>query len=211
MATRNSKPETLRSVTLDVIGNYQRTARSAAASARAGGTKGMAKVDSAIDSLVDYEGKISKTVKNSLATAQKKVTVAADKADKTTGSLGKKAKSALNSTRDKVVKATNKADDAVEKLLSRASKKIAQFPSKGTRMSKFLDNNIVASVEPLGVRGAKLLRSLSATLAEGAEKISAKVGDAKKSATVKKVTAVKKTADTTRRKTPLRRANKTAR
>ena len=84
MATRNSKPETLRSVTLDVISNYQRTAKSASASARAGGTKGIAKVDSTVDDLVKYEGKISKKVKSSLATAQKKVSAAADKADKTT-------------------------------------------------------------------------------------------------------------------------------
>lgn len=188
MATRNSKPETLRSVTLDVISNYQRTAKSASASARAGGTKGIAKVDSTVDDLVKYGGKISKKVKSSLETAQKKVAAAADKADKTTGNLGKKVKSALNSTRDKVVKATNKADDAVDKLLSRASKKVAQFPSKGTRMSKLLGHNIVASVEPLGVRGAKLFRSISATVAEGAEKISGKVGGIKKSASVKKTT-----------------------
>ena len=188
MATRNSKPETLRSVTLDVISNYQRTAKSASASARAGGTKGIAKVDSTVDDLVKFGGKISKKVNSSLETAQKKVTAAANLVDKTTGNLGKKVKSALNSTREKVVKATNKADDAVDKLLSRASKKVAQFPSKGTRMSKLLDNRIVASVEPLGVRGAKLLRSVSATLAEGAEKISGKVGVAKKSATVKKTT-----------------------
>ncbi len=196
MATKTPKTETLRSVTLDVINNYQRTAKSASASARAGGTKGIAKVDSAVGELLKYNGKISKKVKSSLETAHKKVTAAADKADKATGSLGKKVKSALNSTRDKVVKATNKADGTVDKLLSRASKKVAQFPSKGTRMSKLLDNNIVASVEPLGIRSAKLLRYVSAKVADGAEKISGKVGGARKPAPIKKavkVAPVKKT------------------
>ena len=190
MATKTPKTETLRSVTLDVINNYQRTAKSASASARAGGSKGIAKVDSTVGDLLKYEGKISKKLKSSLATAHKKVTAAAHKADKTTGNLGEKVKSALNRTHDKVVKATNKADGAVDKLLGRAAKKVAQFPSKGTRMSKLLDNNIVASVEPLGIRSARLLRYVSAKLADGAENISGKVGGTRKPAPIKKAVKV---------------------
>lgn len=208
MATKTPKTETLRSVTLDVINNYQRTAKSASASARAGGAKGIAKVDSAVGELLKYNGKVSKKVKSTLETAHKKVSAAADLADKTTGKLGKKVQSALNTTREKAVKATNKADDAVDTLLSHASKKVAGFPGKGTRVSRLMDNNIVASVEPLGIRSAKLLRYVSAKVADGAEKISNKVGGARKPAPVKKTAPAAKVAPVKKAAT-LKKAAKT--
>ena len=48
MATKNSKSESIRAVALDVIDNYERAAKSATASVRAGSAKGIAKVDKAV-------------------------------------------------------------------------------------------------------------------------------------------------------------------
>ena len=218
MATKTSKPETLRSVALDVINNYQRAAKSATASVRSGSSKGIAKVDSTVGELLRYEGKISKKLKSSLETAQGKIVSAADIADEATSKLGKKVKGTLTDTRAKVAKATGKAEDAVDKLFSGVSKKVAEY-RPNSRVSKLLENDVIESVKPLGIKGAKLIRYATATLADGAEKISGKIGGSKKAAPVKKAVKTakaavkkapkkaapaKKAAVTVRRKTPVR-------
>ena len=166
MATKSSKSESIRSVALDVIDNYQRAAKSATASIREGSAKGIAKVDKAVGELVKYEGKISKKVKSSLDKTQSKLADVADAADEAAGKLGRKAKSALGDARETVVKVANKADSAVDKLVTKASKKVSGFATRGSRAAKILDNNVVAKVEPLGVKGAKLLRSVTGKLAD---------------------------------------------
>lgn len=191
MATKSSKTESIRTVALDVIDNYQRAAKSATASVRAGSAKSIAKVDSTVGELLKYEGKISKKVKNSLGETQDKLVSATEAADQAAGKLTKKVKGKLVDAREKVAKATTKADTAVDKLVTKAAKKVSGFAGKGTRLGKLLDNNVVATVEPLGIKGAKVLRYVSSTLADGVEKLSNKIG-AKE---VKKATpAVKKAA-----------------
>ncbi len=85
--------------------------------------------------------------------------------------------------------ATHRADGAVEKLLNGASRKLAKFPAKNTRLSKLMDNKAIASVEPLGIPGAKLLRFVSSTVADSAEKLATKVAGAKKPPAVKRTPA----------------------
>jgi hypothetical protein len=94
------------------------------------------------------------------------------------------------------VEAAHKADDAGEKLLTGASRKLAKFPAKNTRLSKLMDNRAIASVEPLGIPGAKILRFVSSAVADSAEKLATKVAGAKKPAAVKRTPA-----KTARRKT----------
>src|SRR5271166_5811128 len=59
MKTKTPNTETLRSVALDVIGDYQRAAKSANATLREGGVQGIAKVDKAIDGLAKYESQVT--------------------------------------------------------------------------------------------------------------------------------------------------------
>lgn len=195
--------ETLRSVALDVIDNYRRTAKSAADVWRQGSAKNMERIDSTLDDLLKYEGKISKKLKSSLETATEKLVSATETYDEGAGKLEKKIKSTLTSTQKKFVSATDKADSAVDKLLAGTSKKLAKIPAEDTQLSKLLNSKVATSIEPLGIKGAKLLRYVSSTLADGAEKVSHKLGGTKKPAKVaKKATvAVKKTAPVHRTKT----------
>jgi hypothetical protein len=188
--------DTLRSVALDVIDNYRRTAKFTADALRHGSIKGISKVNSAVGGMVsDYEGKVSRKVKRSIDGAQKRFTSVADRADRTVERVGNKVKTTLRGTERRIVDATHKADGAVEKLLNGASRKLAKFPAKNTRVSKLLDNKAISSVEPLGIPGAKFLRFMSSTLADSAEKLATTIVGAKKPAAVKHTPA-----KTTRRK-----------
>jgi hypothetical protein len=179
--------ETLRSVALDVIDNYRRTAKFTADALRQGSSKGISKVNSAVGGMIaDYEGKVSKKVKRSIDGAHRRFTSVTDKADQTVERMGDKVKATLHGTERKIVDVTHKADGAVDKLLNGASRKLAKFPSKGTRLSKLMDNKVISSVEPLGIPGAKLLRFVSSTLADSAEKLATKVAGPKKPAGAKR-------------------------
>ena len=182
--------DTLRSVALDVIDNYRRTAKFTADAFRHGSSRGISRVNSAVGGMIsDYEGKVSKKVKRSIDGVQKRFTRAADRADRTLERVGNKVRTALHGTERRIVDATHKADGAVEKLLNGASRKLAKFPAKNTRLSKLMDNKAIASVEPLGIPGAKLLRFVSSAVADSAEKLATKAAGAKKPAAVKRTPA----------------------
>jgi hypothetical protein len=193
--------DTLRSVALDVIDNYRRTAKFTADALRHGSIRGISRVNSAVGGMIsDYEGKVSKKVKRSIDGAQKRFTRAADRADRTVDRVGNKVKTTLHGTERRIVDATHKVDGAVEKLLNGASRKLAKFPAKNTRLSKLMDNKAISSVEPLGIPGAKFLRFVSSALADSAEELATKVAGAKKPAAVKRTPA-----RTARRKTKFAR------
>jgi len=178
--------DTLRSVALDVIDNYRRTAKFTADAFRHGSSRGISRVSSAVGGMIsDYEGKVSKKVKRSIDDVQKRFT----RADRTLERMGNKVKTALHGTERRIMDATHKADGAVEKLLNGASRKLAKFPAKNTRLSKLMDNKAIASVEPLGIPGAKLLRFVSSAVADSAEKLATKAAGAKKPAAVKRTPA----------------------
>jgi hypothetical protein len=52
-----------------------------------------------------------------------------------------------------------------------------------------MDNKAIASVEPFGIPGAKLLRFVSSAVADSAEKLATKAAGAKKPAAVKRTPA----------------------
>lgn len=208
MTSKKSSDETLRSVVLEIIGDYQRAVNYVYEALRTGSVQGIDKVDSTVGKFLKkyegYEGEISKKFKNSIEKA-------IDNAGENKGKLEKKIKSNLADTKERVIKATDKVDDAVDKLFGDTAKKVEKFPPKGSRISKLMDNKIVASIEPLGLTGAKGLRYVSAKMADGAEKLSNKVGSSKKVAPVKKavkVAPVKKPTKTTSAKAVAKAAPK---
>lgn len=190
--------ETLRSVALETLDNYRRTAKFAVNALRLGSANGIALVDATVGNLIaGYEGNVSQRLKDSIDGAQERINAAADMADETVGKLGGRMRTTLTGAQKRIASATKKADGTVDKLLSGASRRLAKFPGRGTPISKLLDNNVVASVESLGMPGVRLLRAVSSTLADGAEKLSTKaaggkrVGMAKRNAG-KKATAVRR-------------------
>lgn len=194
MATKSSD-ETLRSVVLEIISDYQRAANYVYEALRTGSVQGIDKVDSAMGKFLKkyegYEGKIGKKLKNSLEKA-------IDNAGSNTEKLEKKIKSSLSDTKERVIKVADKADTAIDNLFSETAKKVENFPPK--KLSKLMDSKVVSSIEPLGLTGAKGLRYVADKMVNGAEKLSNKVGNSKKVSPVKKATKaapVKKPAKTT--------------
>ncbi len=172
MKTKAPKTETIRSVALDVIGNYQRAAKSANATLREGGIQGIAKVDEAIGGLAKYEGNVTQQVKDALGTAGEKLASTADRTSGTAKRLRKTVKNALAGAQDAVVKVSNTADGAVDKVFDGAAKTVARIPEPNERVAEILKKTGVEAVEPLGLKGAKLLRYVSGAVANGAEKLS---------------------------------------
>ncbi|HME86182.1 MAG TPA: hypothetical protein VKG91_16955 [Roseiarcus sp.] len=177
MKTKTPNTETLRSVALDVIGDYQRAAKSANATLREGGVQGIAKVDKAIDGLAKYESQVTQQVKDALETAGEKMASATDLTSGAAATrLRKTVKSALAGAQDAVVKVSNTADGAVDTVFDGAAKTLARIPEPNERVSEILKRTGVEAVEPLGLEGAKLLRYVSGAVADGAEKISTAMG-----------------------------------
>jgi hypothetical protein len=180
-----TQTESLRSLTLEVISNYRKTAKFATQALRSGSTRSISKVDSA---LTKYEGKFGETVKSTLDVTQEKIVAATDKADEALGKIGNTVKSTLSNTQDAIVTATDMADSAVDKFLGDATKRIAKFPPKTGKLAGFLKKDVVKSVESFGIPGAKLVRFVSSKLADGAEQLSIQVaGNKKKAAPARKV------------------------
>ncbi len=193
MKTKAPKTETIRSVALDVIGNYQRAAKSANATLREGGIQGIAKVDEAIGGLAKYEGNVTQQVKDALGTAGEKLASTADFTSGTAKRLRKTVKNALAGAQDAVVKVSNTADGAVDKVFDGAAKTVARIPEPNERVAEILKKTGVEAVEPLGLEGAKLLRYVSGAVANGAEKLSNAVS-AKAAKPVKGGAATKRVA-----------------
>jgi hypothetical protein len=185
-----AQTESLRSLTLDVISNYRKTAKYASQALRAGSTRSIGKVDSALSK---YEGKFGETVKSTLDVTQEKIVAATNKADEALGKLGDSVKSSLANTQDAITTVTDKADTAVDKLLNTATKGIAKFPPKTGKFASLLKNDAVKSAESFGIPGVKFLRFVSAKLADGAEQLSIQAtGAKKKAAPAKKAALVRK-------------------
>ena len=193
MKTKAPKTETIRSVALDVIGNYQRAAKSANATLREGGIQGIAKVDEAIGGLAKYEGNVTQQVKDALGTAGEKLASTADFTSGTAKRLRKTVKNALAGAQDAVVKVSNTANGAVDKVFDGAAKTVARIPEPNERVAEILKKTGVEAVEPLGLKGAKLLRYVSGAVANGAEKLSNAVS-AKTAKPVKGGAATKRVA-----------------
>lgn len=174
-----TQTESIRSLTLEVIDNYRKTAKFATQALRSTSTRSIGRVDS---TLSKYEGKFGETVKNTLDVTQEKIVAATDRADEALGKLGSSVKSTLSNTQDAIVTVTGKADTAVDKVLGIASRRIAKFPPKTGKLASLLNNDTVKTVESFGLPGAKFLRFVSAKLADGAEKLSIQVAVAKKKA-----------------------------
>src|ERR1700730_18129709 len=105
--------DTLRSVALDVIDNYRRTAKFTADALRHGSIRGISTVNSAVGGGVsDYEGQARKKVQRSINGVQKRFTRAADRADRTVERVGNKVKTTLHGAEKRIVDATHKADGA---------------------------------------------------------------------------------------------------
>ena len=182
-----TQTETLRSLTLEAIDNYRKTAKFATQALRSTSTFGFSKVDLALSK---FEGKFGETIKGTLDVTQEKIVGVTDKADEAFGKIGSSVKSTLSSTQDAINIATGKADSAVDKVLGDAAKRIARFPSKTGKIAGLLNKDAVKKVESFGLPGAKLLCFVSAKLADGAEKLSVQVAGAKKkSAPVRKTVA----------------------
>ncbi len=182
-----TQTESLRSLTLEVINNYRKTAKYATQALRTSSTRGINTVDSA---LTKYEGKFGEAVKSTLDVTQEKIVVATDKADEALGKLGNSVKSTLSNTQDAIVTVTDMADTAVDKFLGDASKRVAKFPPKTGKIAGFMKYDVIKSVESFSIPGAKLVRFVSSKLADGAEQLSIQVaGNKKKVVPARKVVA----------------------
>jgi hypothetical protein len=134
----------------------------------------------------DCEGLLIGRVKRSVNDIQERLTDVLDRAASGVGRLGDDVKAALGGTERKVLTTANKADRMMDKLLSGASRKLGKRPAKHTGLAKLLQSNLVASVEPLGIRGAKLVRRASAAVAEGTQNLSTKVAGSRNAAATRK-------------------------
>ena len=176
--------ESLRSVTLEVIDNYRKTAKYTTQALLATSIRGFRMVDAA---LIDYAGKIGETVKGTFDSTKEKIVAATDIADEAIGKLGRTVKNKLATTQEAIVSAADKADTTVNKMFEDASTRVARFPSRKSLFSGFLKSSSAKSVETITIPGAKILRFVSGKLADGAEQLSLQLaGTVKKSAPVRK-------------------------
>lgn len=197
----STSQETLRSLTLEIIDNYRKAAKSSVEAFRAGSSRGFNKVDSTIDKLLtSYEGSIGKAVKNTLDVTKKQADVATEFADTTVDLVGSTVKSALVSTQEKIDHASDSAEKNVDKLVSTASKRLAKFPPKTGKVAELLQNKAVKKVDEFGfgVPTAKVFQYISSAVAEGAEQLANKVAVAPKKQPAARKPAPKKVAAKTR-------------
>ncbi len=188
----STNQEVLRSLTLEVIDNYRKAAKSSVEAFRSGSSRGFDKVESTIDSLLNsYEGTIGKAVKNTATVTKKQADAASEFADTTADMVGSTVKSALTTTQSKLESASNNAEKNVDKLVTSATKRLAKFPAKGSKLANLLQSKAVKTIDQFGfgVPTAKVLQYVSTVVADGAEQLAGKVALAPK-----KVAPVRKTA-----------------
>ncbi len=176
--------ESLRSVTLEVIDNYRKTAKYTTQALLATSIRGFRMVDEA---LIDYEGKVGETAKGTFDFTKEKIVAVTDIADEAIGKLGSTVKNKLATTQEAIVSAADKADTTVNKMFEDASTRVARFPSRKSLFSGFLKSSSAKSVETISIPGAKILRFVSGKFADGAEQLSLQLaGTVKKSVPVRK-------------------------
>ena len=192
----SSTQETLRSLSLEIIDNYRKAAKSSVEAFRAGSSAGFGKVDTTIETLLgQYESKVGKAMKGTLSATQKQFDAATEFADTTVDMVGSTVKSALVSTQEKLASASTAAEKNVDKLVGTATKRLAKFPAKGGKLSGLLQSKAAKTIDQFGfgVPTAKVLQYVSAAVADGAEQLASKVAAPKKAPaarkTVRKVVA----------------------
>ena len=194
----STSQEVIRSLTLDTIDNYRKAANCSVNAIRFGSSRSLSKVDAGIDSLLSgYQGKLGKIVMNTLKVTQKQADTATKFVDTTVETVGTTVKDVLVATQGKIELASDMVEKNVNTLAGNASRRLAKFPAKGSKLANLLQKNAVKTIDQFGfgVPTANVMRFVSEAVADGAEQLVAKVAVASKKTAIarKTVKAVAKT------------------
>jgi hypothetical protein len=168
--------ETLRSISLDILGNYRRTAKSASETFRSSSARGFAQLNERVTALISScEALLNGAAKRSVDRVQERATAVLESAADGVGHFGKNVMGSLGGTQHRMLSSANKADRMFDKILSNASRRLARRPAKNSRVGKLLHSDLALRAGNLGIGSARLVRRISAVVADGTERLSMQV------------------------------------